>query len=237
LLLPSRPFPVSGWVPRVFPCAGRENHRETVRRAPHDLGLTFRAPTGVRRASSAVARCVCSRLSWDSLELCELVALPPTDSGCPETPGVWPSSRPRGSDCRLLAGPPVRSLPVTSPPPSANEGPPRQSRSVLVVLLHLDGFPRTGVAGLLHPAAGKGSPRLRSSASACRAAPLPMPARLRKVRRLLATHLTPLEEVPPPAARCDPVSARMSGGWPSLWPGVSAGPCPLAVAPPRCPLL
>jgi hypothetical protein len=48
----------------------------------------------------------------------------------------------------------------------------RQSRSVRVVSHHLDGFLRTGVAGLLHPATGRGSPRLQSSAPTCRAAPV-----------------------------------------------------------------
>jgi hypothetical protein len=52
--------------------------------------------------------------------------------------------------------PAERPLPQALPPASAPERPSLESCSVLVVSHHLDGFLRSEVAGLLHPAAGHG---------------------------------------------------------------------------------
>ena len=56
---------------------------------------------------------------------------------------------------------------------------------------------------MLHPGTGRGSPRLLHRVTACCAASVNRhPLCLRWARCVLATHLTPLEEVPLPAARC-----------------------------------
>jgi hypothetical protein len=61
------------------------------------------------------------------------------------------------------ACPPSVHSPMASPPPFGPEVPPSESRSVLVVSHHLDGFLRSAAPGLLHPGTGLGSRRFPTS--------------------------------------------------------------------------
>jgi len=110
----------------------------------------------------------------------------------------------------LSTDPAGRPLPLASPRASVAKHPASQSRSILVVLHHLDGFLRPEVAGLLHPAAShevRRVSRFRASVPTCRN------RLVRSAGAFPATLFTPLEELHPTAAvphRC--------------------GRCPLAVA-------
>jgi hypothetical protein len=98
-------------------------------------------------------------------------AASPTEAGCRGSPRGLHSPPERSSAAGRLS-PPILSwdssgcalLPAGQSrvhsrepkPPSVRRVPPVESRSVLVVPPHLDGFLRAEVAGLLHPAAGQG---------------------------------------------------------------------------------
>jgi hypothetical protein len=108
----------------------------------------------------------------------------------PETRTPHPSTDPPPKRWCLPA---ERPLPQTFPPASAPEMPSLESCSVLVVSHHLDGFLRSEVAGLLHPAAGhgvrcvSGQSRPQARRPASRSAVGGEPG-------VLAAHFIPLEE-------------------------------------------
>jgi hypothetical protein len=111
--------------------------------------------------------------------------------GTLEPPCVGSSSR--GIGVPAADVPPARPL-RGAEAPVGPASPGADSRSVLVVSHHLDGFLRVGVAGLLHPATGQGFTAFRACRQGGRPKAASMPGTVPAVR------FAPFEEFPSSAA-------------------------------------
>jgi hypothetical protein len=145
-------------------------------------------------------------LSWDSSGGAERVATACAATRvhrAPYPPPPTPRARARVGDCRR-ASTPARIAARIGP-----EEPSSESRSVRVVSHHLDGFLRSEVAGLLHPAAGHGVRCVSGSRT-------PRPRRLRRPKPTRTpggrTDIVPAARFTPPEGIL--ASSRATSPWP-----------------------